>query len=102
VTNDTESDSDGETDNDVVIPPDFSPHYHPLSLPFTANVGVNVLGQSCESIMVFFFFGAHFVLQNFINISLIRLISTQIKSQVQPRHGIFHISDLGCRGSGKN
>jgi hypothetical protein len=52
--NDTESDSDGETDEHVVIPPDFSPLYHSVSLPFTANVGMNVLGQSCESIMLFF------------------------------------------------
>jgi hypothetical protein len=51
--NDTESDSYGETD-DHDIPPDFSPLYHPLSLPLTANVVMNVLGQSCESIMLFF------------------------------------------------
>lgn len=74
--NDTESDSDRETD-DSVIPPDFSPLYRPLSLPFTANVGMNVLCQSCESIMLFV---ECFVFQNFINISLIRLISTQVKS----------------------
>jgi hypothetical protein len=50
----TESDSDSGTDDHVVFPPDFSPLYHPL---FNANVGMNVLGQSCEStnIMLFFF-----------------------------------------------
>ena len=75
--NDTESDSDGDTDDHVVIPLDFSPLYHPLSLSFTANVGSNVLGQSYERIMLFL---TYFVLQNFINISLIRLTSTQVKS----------------------
>jgi hypothetical protein len=45
VTNDTD---------EHVITHDFSPLYHPLSLPFTAHVGMNVLGQSCESIMLFF------------------------------------------------
>jgi len=49
----SESDSDGETDEHV-IPPDFSLFYHPLSLPFTANVVMNVLDQSCERIMLVF------------------------------------------------
>jgi len=74
--NDTESYSDSETD-DHVFPPDFSPLYRPLSLPFTANVGMNLLCQFCESIVLFVEF---LVLQNFISISLIRLTPTQVKS----------------------
>jgi hypothetical protein len=73
---DTESDSDDETDVHIVILPDSSPLYCPLPLPFTENVCINVVVQSCESIMSFV---DYFVPWNFISISLIRLTSTQVK-----------------------
>jgi hypothetical protein len=86
MTNNTESDSDGETDNDV-IPPDFSPLYHPLSLSFTANVGVNVLGQSCESIMVFFF-GSTFCTPEFYQhlVDQTNLYANQVASAAPSRY----------------
>jgi hypothetical protein len=47
-------DNDDETDDYIiVIPPDSSPLHHPLLLPFTANVGMNVVIESCGSNMSF-------------------------------------------------
>lgn len=50
---DTESDSDEATVVHVVIPPDSLLLYHPLHLCFTANIGINVVFQSCVGIMAF-------------------------------------------------
>ena len=51
---DRESASDDGTDVRVVIPLDCSLLYCPVHLCFTANVGINVVVQSCEGIMAFF------------------------------------------------
>jgi hypothetical protein len=51
---DTECNSEDDTHvHVVVIPPDSSPLYHTLPSPFTKKVSINVVVQSCESIMAF-------------------------------------------------
>lgn len=50
---DTKGDRDDVTDiHIVVIPPDSSSLFHPLPLPFTQNVGINVIIPSCEDIVI--------------------------------------------------
>lgn len=50
---DMKRDCDDVTDiHDVVIPPDSSLLFRPLPLPFTQNVGLNVIIPSCEDLVI--------------------------------------------------
>lgn len=50
---DTKRDRDDVTDiHDVVIPPDSSSLFRPHPLPFTQNVGINMIIPSCEDIVI--------------------------------------------------
>jgi len=68
-------------------------------LPCRVNVGINVLVQSHKIIVSF---GALCWPQNFINISMTRLTSTQAKCNATTLHQIFIISDLRSHDSGRN